>query len=167
MSNPADVQVADEPSWMKEESTDSRSNKILPEWATSPDDAERASAATANEGTFAATTDGTIGTAAATTKNTSISAADAASKKTWNQYFRESFTRDGRLLLITLLIIVCMNIPIIKWALYPFTIYSTWIHELCHGLAALFAGGSIGKILIFPDTSGLAYTSVPQNRRGK
>merc|ERR1712151_1351013 len=95
-----------------------------------------------------------------------ISAAEAASNETWNEYFKDSFRQDGRLLLIMLLIIICMNIPYIKWILYPFTIYSTWIHELCHGLAAILAGGSIDKLLIFPDTSGLAYTAAPSNRRG-
>lgn len=98
--------------------------------------------------------------------NNTISAAEEASNKTWNEYFKDSFRRDGRLLLIMLLIIICMNIPYIKYILYPFTIYSTWIHELCHGLAAILAGGSIDKLLIFPDTSGLAYTAVPSNRRG-
>jgi len=33
-------------------------------------------------------------------------------------------------------------------------------------MAAVFAGGSIRKILIFSDTSGLAYTVVPSQRRG-
>ena len=85
--------------------------------------------------------------------------AEAAAAKTWGQYFRESFKRDGRLILITVLIVIIMNIPILKWIVYPFTIFSTWIHELCHGLAAVLSGGSISKIEIFPDTSGLAYTS--------
>jgi len=89
-----------------------------------------------------------------------------ASSKTWNQYIHESFQRDGRLLIITLVILICMNIPYIQWILYPFTIFSTWIHELCHGMAAIFAGGSIQKILIFSDTSGLAYTVVPSQRKG-
>jgi len=96
--------------------------------------------------------------------NSTVSAAQAASNKTWGEYFRDSYKRDGRLLIIMVLIIICMNIPYIKWILYPFTIYSTWIHELCHGLAALLSGGRIEKILIFPDTSGLAYTA--SNARG-
>ena len=83
-----------------------------------------------------------------------------------NEYFRDSFKRDGRLLLITLAILICMNVPYVKWALYPFTIFSTWIHELCHGTAAILAGGRISKLIIYPDASGLAYTSVPSQRRG-
>jgi len=101
-----------------------------------------------------------------TNNNNNINAAELASNKTWNEYFRETFTRDGRLLIITILILICMNIPIIKWILYPFTIFSTWIHELCHGLSAILVGGSISKIMIYPDTSGLAYTSSNPDRRG-
>mmetsp|Transcript_3283 Transcript_3283/g.9107 ORF Transcript_3283/g.9107 Transcript_3283/m.9107 type:complete len:361 (-) Transcript_3283:150-1232(-) len=95
------------------------------------------------------------------------SAADAASNKTWKEYFQEGFVRDRRLLLITLCVVICMNIPWVKWALYPFTIYSTWIHEFCHGMAAIILGGEISKLQIFPDTSGLAYTAIPSyDRRG-
>jgi hypothetical protein len=98
---------------------------------------------------------------------TKTSAAEAARAKTWGQYFRETFKRDGRLLLITVAILIVMNIPYLNWVLYPFTIFSTWIHELCHGLAAILAGGRINKLLIFTDTSGLAYTSgVSAARRG-
>lgn len=61
---------------------------------------------------------------------------------------------------MTVLILVCMNIPYVRYALYPFDLFATWIHELCHGMAALMVGGSISQLLIFPDTSGLAYTSV-------
>lgn len=78
----------------------------------------------------------------------------------------EMMTRDLRLLLIAIGIIVVMNIPFLKWIMYPFTIFSTWIHEICHGLAAVMCGGKINKLLIFPDTSGLAYTAIPGNRRG-
>jgi hypothetical protein len=93
------------------------------------------------------------------------SATQAARQKTWGEFWRSSFSRDGRTLLITLVIIVVMNIPYVKWALYPFTIFSTWIHELCHGLAAEMAKGNIIKLEIFPDTSGLCTFSLPNANR--
>lgn len=38
-------------------------------------------------------------------------------------------------------------------------IFSTWVHECCgHGFMAILVGGSIDKLLIYPDGSGLAYT---------
>ena len=84
----------------------------------------------------------------------------------WSDFCWSAFQRDGRLLLITLLIIVLMNVPFVQFVFYPFAIFSTWIHEVCHGLAALLVGGSIGRLEIFADTSGLAYTAVPPDRRG-
>lgn len=92
------------------------------------------------------------------------SAAAAAKQKTWSEYFRDTFRRDGRLLLITLVILIIMQIPFIHWLVYPFTIFSTWCHELSHGMAAIFVGGDIAKLEIFPDGSGLAHTSAPRGR---
>lgn len=96
--------------------------------------------------------------------------------------------RDKPLLVAIGAMILLMNIPMVGMILYPFKIFSTWIHELCHGLAAILvgtvclfqhllcisfiisviltcilsleiSGGGIAKILIYSDTSGLAYTS--------
>jgi hypothetical protein len=190
MSNPADIEVAGVPAWMAEDDDNvitapssspnnnynSNNAEVLPDWSIDnngpvatgvpvivhQDISTNAPPTNDNTTTTTATT-----TAINTTTNTtSISNAEIASQKTWNEYFRETFTRDGRLLIIILLIIICMNIPIIKWILYPFTIFSTWIHELCHGLSAILVGGSISKIMIYPDTSGLAYTAANPNRRG-
>jgi hypothetical protein len=99
--------------------------------------------------------------------NNNMSNAEAARQLTWGQYFKDGFKKDGRLLLITLAILIGMNIPYVRHVLYPFEIFSTWIHELCHGVAALMLGGKIYKLEIFPDTSGLAYSGIPNgDRRG-
>ena len=190
MSNPADIEVAGVPAWMAEDddnvitapSSSSNNNynsnnaEVLPDWSIDNNGPVAigvpvivhqdisTNAPPTNDNTT--TTTATTTAINITTNTTSISNAEIASQKTWNEYFRETFTRDGRLLIIILLIIICMNIPIIKWILYPFTIFSTWIHELCHGLSAILVGGSISKIMIYPDTSGLAYTAANPNRRG-
>jgi hypothetical protein len=195
MSNPTDIEVAGVPAWMSNEqiaapsslnnnnnNNNNNNGDVLPDWSIDNNNnnsnydgpvaigvpvlvhQEISTNAPPTTNTTTTTTTA-INTNANTSTGTSTNA-EIASQKTWNEYFRESFTRDGRLLIITLLIIICMNIPIIKWILYPFTIFSTWIHELCHGLAAIFTGGSISKIMIYPDTSGLAYTSANPNRRG-
>jgi len=75
----------------------------------------------------------------------------------WIQFIKN----DARLLLITLLIIFLINVPFLKWVVYPFTIFSTYIHEMCHGIAAVLAGGKIESLRIYPDGSGLAYTLLP------
>lgn len=162
MSNPADIELADAgvPAWMAEESYNVTShNNTMNVMTTAVRVNDAPSTTTLTTSAENTTTDTTNNNDSNINNTNSNNNADAASKKTWKQYFRESFQRDGRLLLITLGIIVCMNIPIVKWILYPFTIFSTWIHELCHGLAAVMAGGTTSKLLIFPDTSGLAYTA--------
>jgi len=180
--NSTDIEGGGEPTWLKEE-------KVI----HAPSKAAKASKAakSSKEGKSDAKKLKTDGTKAKKTKisktteknnndnlnvntgadnngeNNNLSAAEAASQKTWSQYFKESFQRDGRLYLIMLAIIIVINIPFIRWVLYPFTIFSTWIHELCHGLAALMVGGRIVKLEIFPDGSGLATSALPDiSRRG-
>ena len=56
---------------------------------------------------------------------------------------RELYDRDRRLLRAILFIVILLNVPVGDYLLYPFMLFSTWIHELFHGLAALSVGGSI------------------------
>jgi hypothetical protein len=74
---------------------------------------------------------------------------------------RELFDRDKRLLRAILSIAIIVNVPIGRYILCPFVLFSTWIHELFHGMAALSVGGSIEWLNIYPDGSGLAYTNIP------
>lgn len=73
----------------------------------------------------------------------------------------ELFERDKRLLRAIFLIIILLNFDIGQKVLYPFKLFSTWIHELFHGIAALLVGGSIRWLNIYPNGSGLAFTSIP------
>lgn len=41
--------------------------------------------------------------------------------------------------------------------MYPFTILSTWFHEMAHGLSAWILGGDFQKLEILPNGSGAAY----------
>lgn len=66
--------------------------------------------------------------------------------------------RDKPLLVAIAGMVLLMNIQKLGYVLYPFKIFSTWIHELSHGTAAILVGGGIDKLLIYPDTSGLAWT---------
>lgn len=74
---------------------------------------------------------------------------------------RDVLERDRRLLRAILAIVILLNAPIGRYILYPFVIFSTWIHELFHGLAALSVDGKIKWLNIYPDGSGLAYTAIP------
>ena len=177
MSSPADIEVAGTPAWMVDDAPVATATKV-----TANDDVIRAPSRGGNATARIEMVEPARNTAITTTSNNDnndgsnnnnssnsvipTSAAEAAAEKTWGQYFRESFKRDGRLLLVTLGILICMNIPFVRYALYPFDVYSTWVHELCHGLAALMTGGTIVKLEIFPDTSGLATSAINPARRG-
>lgn len=57
-------------------------------------------------------------------------------------------------LLATLLL---WNLPQGGLLLYPFKVLATWLHELSHGLAMLLTGTGFDRVVIYRDTSGLAY----------
>jgi hypothetical protein len=53
------------------------------------------------------------------------------------------------------------------WALpllYPFKLFTTWVHECSHALMTVLVGGRVSAITIQPDTSGLTYSLVPATR---
>jgi hypothetical protein len=71
--------------------------------------------------------------------------------------------RDKPLLISIGVMTVLMNLDKLSYVLYPFKIFATWIHEMSHGVAAILVGGGIRKLLIYPDTSGLAYTYISES----
>jgi len=48
-------------------------------------------------------------------------------------------------------------------ALYPFRLFTTWVHECGHAVATVLVGGSVQAITIAPDTSGLTLGLVPSS----
>src|SRR5262245_26086454 len=65
---------------------------------------------------------------------------------------------NSRLLLAALLAtLVLWNVPYGWFALYPFKLFATWLHETSHGAAMLLTGAGFRKMEIFRDTSGLAF----------
>jgi hypothetical protein len=62
---------------------------------------------------------------------------------------------------------VCLGVSLTPWgalALYPFTLFTTWVHECSHALVAVLLGGRVASITIQPDTSGLTRSLVPAAR---
>ena len=49
------------------------------------------------------------------------------------------------------------NLPFGGLLLYPFKLLATWLHELSHGLAMILTGVGFDRVMIYRDTSGLAY----------
>jgi hypothetical protein len=48
--------------------------------------------------------------------------------------------------------------------LYPFKLFTTWVHECGHALMTVLLGGSVHAITIEPDTSGLTQSLMPSGR---
>jgi hypothetical protein len=63
------------------------------------------------------------------------------------------------ILLLAVITFVIWQLPYGRIILYPFTILSTWFHEMGHGLMALILGGNFHKLELFADGSGIAYWS--------
>lgn len=62
---------------------------------------------------------------------------------------------------------VCLGVSLTPWGdllLYPFTLFTTWIHECGHAVMVLLTGGSVSSITIHPDTSGLTRSLMPSGR---
>jgi len=49
------------------------------------------------------------------------------------------------------------NLPFGGVLLYPFKLLATWLHELSHGLAMIITGVGFDRVVLYRDTSGLAY----------
>lgn len=52
-------------------------------------------------------------------------------------------------------------VPFGQELLYPFTLFSTWVHETGHGLVAIATGGEFHQLVINPDASGTATSTNP------
>jgi hypothetical protein len=62
---------------------------------------------------------------------------------------------------------VCLGISLTPWGpllLYPFTLFSTWVHECGHAVMVVLTGGRVTAITIAPDTSGLTQSLMPPGR---
>ncbi len=62
---------------------------------------------------------------------------------------------------------LCLGISLTPWGpllLYPFTLFTTWVHECGHAVMVVLVGGSVAAITIDPNTSGLTQSLVPSGR---
>jgi hypothetical protein len=62
---------------------------------------------------------------------------------------------------------VSLVVSLTPWAqflLYPFKLFTTWVHECGHALMTVLVGGRVTSITIEPDTSGVTLSLVPVGR---
>ena len=67
-------------------------------------------------------------------------------------------------------IAVSLIASLTPWALpllYPFKLFTTWVHECSHALMTLLVGGRVTAVTIDPDTSGLTHSLVPASRAAR
>jgi len=73
---------------------------------------------------------------------------------------RETKTKPEISLLIifgfAVALVIAWQLPYGKLLFYPFTLLSTWFHELGHGLAAIAFGGDFVRLEVMSDGSGYA-----------
>ena len=50
-------------------------------------------------------------------------------------YIQRVIARDRNLIIACIALAILMNFTEGRYVLYPFKIFSTWVHEMCHGLA--------------------------------
>ena len=55
-------------------------------------------------------------------------------------------------------------VPSARILLYPFRLFTTWIHECGHALATVLVGGHVTAVTIQADASGLTQSLVPDGR---
>ena len=62
---------------------------------------------------------------------------------------------------------VSLVVSLTPWApflLYPFKLFTTWVHECGHALMTVLVGGRVTSITIEPNTSGFTQSLVPVSR---
>src|SRR5690242_18611415 len=57
-------------------------------------------------------------------------------------------------------------LPGLRFIAYPLLLLSTLAHEMGHGVAALFVGGTFESFVLYADGSGVAHTSGVGSRLG-
>jgi hypothetical protein len=62
---------------------------------------------------------------------------------------------------------VSLGLSLTPWGrllLYPFKLFTTWVHECGHAVMTVLVGGTVSSITIEPDTSGLTRSLIPAGR---
>jgi len=66
----------------------------------------------------------------------------------------------GRLFLAAMLVVAMPQLPLGNYIIYPFTILTTWFHEMGHGLTAMVLGHDFERLVILPTGSGYAESTM-------
>ncbi len=76
------------------------------------------------------------------------------------QFFQGWRQREIALVLgLGLVSVLLWHVPLLGWIFYPFQLFGTFVHELCHGLAAIITGGEFRRFAVHPNLSGVAFSA--------
>src|SRR4029079_14787724 len=60
-----------------------------------------------------------------------------------------------------------LGISLTRWGplvLYPFRLFTTWVHECGHAVMTLLVGGQVNSIVIERNAAGVTSSLIPQSR---
>lgn len=78
----------------------------------------------------------------------------------FSRFFQGWRQREVLLVLtLGLISVILWRAPYVGMLFYPFQLFGTFIHELCHGLAAIATGGAFRRFAVNPDLSGVALSA--------
>lgn len=64
---------------------------------------------------------------------------------------------------VALTLLLYYVVPYGHYIAYPLTLFSTWAHEMGHGVAAELIGGEFDRFEMWSDGSGVAYSRIPDS----
>lgn len=83
---------------------------------------------------------------------------DKASEAQSGASFKEYLWKD-RFFLIAVLVVVIPQLSFLtSWIMWPLRQFSTYVHELFHGIFALITGGGFDRMVMYADGGGTAFT---------
>eukprot|EP00548_Thalassiothrix_antarctica_P008533 CAMPEP_0194141082 /NCGR_PEP_ID=MMETSP0152-20130528/10561_1 /TAXON_ID=1049557 /ORGANISM="Thalassiothrix antarctica, Strain L6-D1" /LENGTH=440 /DNA_ID=CAMNT_0038839599 /DNA_START=21 /DNA_END=1343 /DNA_ORIENTATION=+ len=68
--------------------------------------------------------------------------------------------REKFLLIASVVFIILLNLETGRFVLYPFELFTTWVHEMSHGTAAMLMGGKIADLVVNKNGSGYCSYSI-------
>ena len=74
---------------------------------------------------------------------------------------------ETALLVVVVITLVLYLVPYGATVAWPLVLFSTFVHELGHGLTALAVGGRFESLQVFPDASGVASYAMRPSRFGR
>jgi len=84
----------------------------------------------------------------AQTRRTALLSSQHASPKTLFERLKKAVIKEQRLLIAVSLAVLLLNVPYGRTLLYPFMLFSTWVHEMCKCTTKIIMSGFINVSIV-------------------